>query len=319
MASHGYLTPGAISFVGLFSPATVTVEGLGSGANGAAGSVAGGNGGGSGSFEKRDLTLVGGTTYSGFVSAANSGTATSFDGAGGDRLEAASGNSNAGGAANGTGGTNVVQHDGKDGGDGDTGGELEGGAGALAASVAGDGTVGGDATATDPGVAPSGAGNGGAQGQPGDPGSDYGSGGGGGSDGFLGGAGVKGYINITWTMPTPTITTSGYSHRCSPTTGGGTFTLPGTGFAGGGLTTVKIGVTNCTITVVSATEILVTFPPKAAGVYDVTVTNTDPDAVDTTTVTDAGAVEYYAAAASVFAVENITNYVDRGRGGVAAY
>lgn len=56
-----------------------------------------------------------------------------------------------------------------------------------------------------------------------------------------------------------------------PATGGGTFTINGSGFGSGD--TVAIGGTACTpVTVVSSTQLTCPIPPKAAGTYDVVVT-----------------------------------------------
>jgi len=99
------------------------------------------------------------------------------------------------------------------------------------------------------------------------------------------GNGTDGYFlmsngdgTMTWasTIPNPTITSIAYpdSATAADPAGGETITVTGTGFKTGVTLTVG-GTTAPAVSYVSATEITFTTPAKAAGDYDIVVTNTD--------------------------------------------
>ena len=82
------------------------------------------------------------------------------------------------------------------------------------------------------------------------------------------------YGNNSAPPPPPAPTVTGISPSSGPATGGTAVTITGTGFSSGA--TVRLGGTTATgVTVVSSTSITATTPAHAAGVVDVTVTNTD--------------------------------------------
>ena len=99
------------------------------------------------------------------------------------------------------------------------------------------------------------------------------------------GNGESGYVlqssgngNMSWvaSITPPTVTSLSYpgSATAADPAGGQTVTLTGTGFASGATVTVG-GTTAPAVSFVSATTLTITTPVKAAGDYDVVVTNTD--------------------------------------------
>ena len=99
------------------------------------------------------------------------------------------------------------------------------------------------------------------------------------------GNGVNGYVlqssgdgDMEWVsiITPPTVTSLSYpgSATAADTAGGETITITGTGFVSGASVTVG-GTAAPAVSFVSATTLTITTPAKAAGDYDVVVTNID--------------------------------------------
>lgn len=203
---------------------SITVRCWGAGGGGATVGSGGSGGGGGGAFSESTLSVTAGTVYS--VTIGNGGNPGSVGGntildanivvavGGAGAVTTTGGAGGLSSACTGTikynGGTGANSSSGNGGGGG-------GGAGSTGAGNNGSGTTGGAAKANNGGTG--GTGGSGFFGASGGVGGNYGGGGGGmkkGTFGFSGGTGAKGYMEITYTLPSISTPITTGASRCGP-------------------------------------------------------------------------------------------------------